>query len=73
MANIDLNFDELLEGISRLPLDDQEMLLEIIKKRQIEQGRLEIAREARKAMREYRAGLTKRGSVEDLFKDLESD
>jgi hypothetical protein len=73
MGNHGLNFNDLLEGICRLPLEDQEMLVEIIKKRQVEQTRLKIAKEARNAMREYRQGLTKRGTVEDLFKDLESD
>jgi len=73
MANPGLNFNDLLEGISRLPLEDQEMLVEIIQRRQVELKRLEIAREARNAMREYRQGLTKKGTVEDLFRDLESD
>jgi len=73
MANPGPNFNDLLEGISRLPLEDQEMLVEIIKKRQVDQKRREIAREARNAMREYRQGLTMRGTVEDLFRDLESD
>ena len=67
------HLDQILDAIATLSLDEQEMLLEIFKKRHIEQKRLRIAREVREAQREHRKGLTKRGTVEDLMKDLESD
>jgi hypothetical protein len=62
-----------LDSIASLSLDEQEMLLDILKKRNIEQKRLRIAREVREAQREHKKGLTKRGTVKDLMKDLESD
>jgi len=65
--------DQILDEIASLSLDDQEMLLDILKKRNVEQKRLRIAREVREAQREHKKGLTKRGTVEDLIKDLESD
>jgi len=67
------HLDQILDEIASLSLDEQEMLVDILKKRHIEQKRLRIAREVREAQREYKKGLTKRGTVEDLIKDLESD
>jgi DNA-binding NtrC family response regulator len=67
------HLDQILDEIASLSLDEQEMLLDILKKRYIEQRRRRIAREVREAQREHKKGLTKRGTVEDLMKDLESD
>jgi len=68
-----LTLDNFLDEFSRLPIEDQEMLLDILKKRNIEQKRLRIAQEVKEAQREHNKGLTKRGTIEDLIKDLESD
>lgn len=38
-----------------------------------EQKRLKIVWEVKEAQREYKKGLAKRGTVEDLIKDLEAD
>jgi len=73
MITQDITLDGLLDEFARLSLEDQEMLVDILKKRIVEQKRMRIVREAREAMREYRKGLTKTGTVEDLIKDLESD
>jgi hypothetical protein len=67
------HLDQILDEIAALSLDEQELLLEIIKKRHIEQKRQRIVREVKEAQREHRKGLTKRGTVKDLMKDLESD
>jgi hypothetical protein len=67
------HLDQILDEIASLSLDEQEMLLDLLKKRNIEQKRLRITREVREAQREHKKGLTKRGTVEDLIKDLESD
>ncbi|MBM4273814.1 MAG: hypothetical protein FJ134_05025 [Deltaproteobacteria bacterium] len=72
MAPPGLTLDNFLEEFSRLPIEDQEMLLDILKKRNIEQKRMRIAREVKEAQREHKKGLTKRGTIEDLIKDLES-
>jgi len=67
------HLDQILDEIASLSLDEQEMLVDILKKRNIEQKRLRVAREVKAAQREHQKGLTKRGTVEDLIKDLESD
>jgi len=67
------HLDQILDEIASLSLDEQEMLIAILKKRNIEQKRLRVAREVKEAQREHKRGLTKRGTIEDLIKDLESD
>jgi DNA-binding NtrC family response regulator len=63
----------MLDSIASLSLDEQEMLLTIIKQRHIERKREQILRDSRETMRAYKKGLVKTGTVEDLIKDLESD
>ncbi len=65
--------DQILDEIASLSLDEQEMLLTIIKQRHIERKREQILRDSRETMRAYKKGLAKTGTVEDLIKDLESD
>jgi DNA-binding NtrC family response regulator len=67
------HLDQILDEIASLSLDEQEMLVDILKKRHIEQKRVRIARDVREAQREHQKGMTKRGTIEDLVKDLESD
>ena len=68
------HLDQILDEIASLSLDEQEMLINIIKKRNIEQKRrADFKRIPGKPKRAIRKGLTKRGTVEDLIKDLESD
>jgi CHASE3 domain sensor protein len=52
MAVNQSHLDQILDEIASLPLDEQEMLLDILRKRNIEQKRLVIAREVREAERE---------------------
>ncbi|MDD2901400.1 MAG: hypothetical protein PHU44_03080 [Syntrophales bacterium] len=73
MAPLGQSLDNFLDEFSRLSIEDQEMLLDLLKKRNIEQKRMRIVREVKEAQREYKKGLTKRGTVEDLMRDLDSD
>ena len=73
MSPLGLTLDNFLDEFSHLPIEDQEILLDLLKKRNIEQKRLRIAREVREAQREHKKVLNKRGTIEDLIKDLESD
>jgi len=73
MSPLGLTLDNFLDEFSRLPIEDQEMLLDLLKKRNIEQKRMRIVRDVKEAQREHKKGLTKRGTVEDLMRDLESD
>jgi DNA-binding NtrC family response regulator len=67
------HLDQILDEIASLSLDEQEMLINIVKKRHIERKREQILRDSRETLRAYKKGLAKRGTVDDLMKDLESD
>ena len=63
-------FDQILEMIENLPLDEQKDLINIARNRQIEQRREEIATNIINARLEYQQGEVCRGSVDDLIDEL---
>ena len=67
------NLNDFLESISKLPLDDQLMISEIIHKRVIEAKRKEIADSVKESKEEYLSSKTGRGSVDDFLNDLKSE
>lgn len=62
-----------LDCVEKLLPEEQETLLEIVKKRIIEHRRNEIARNASDTINAVREGRATYGTVEDLKKDLLSD
>lgn len=72
MENI-ISFDNMLDTVSKLPVEEQLMLAEIIKKRIIEQRRKELAASVKESIEEYKSGKAKTGSLDDLIKDLENE
>ena len=60
---------EALEAVERLPLEDQEALLEVTQRRLAEYRRDEIERNAVATLQAFRDGRARRGSVEDLKRD----
>ena len=71
MGSTTLN--KLIEDFNQLPLSDKEYAADIIKKQLIEAKREAIAKRAKEAMANLKKGMIKRGSVKELYKDLESD
>ncbi len=65
-----VTIDYCLDMVMQLTSEEQDMLIEIVKKRQIELRRKEIAISAREAIAEYRAGKTKPESAEELIRRL---
>jgi hypothetical protein len=65
-----LSFQDLIDAVESLPLDDQSMLVELINKRIMEKRRAELVGEVREAREALRIGEVKRGTVEDLMKDM---
>ncbi len=72
MENI-ISFDNMLDTVSKLPVEEQLMLAEIIKKRIIEQRRKELVKSVKESIDEYNGGKAKTGSLDDLIKDLENE
>jgi len=64
-------FQEAIEGVERLPADDQMLLVEIIRQRMIQHRRNELITQVADAREAYRTGNVRRGSVDDLLQELE--
>jgi len=65
-----VTFQKVLEIIESLPEEQRESLIEIVKHRLIEERRNRIAQSIKEAGEEYKRGETKRGTVEDLIREL---
>ncbi|MBS4028421.1 MAG: hypothetical protein KGZ58_07270 [Ignavibacteriales bacterium] len=70
MQRKSLQVNDVLETISQLDIENQSFISEILSKRLIEYQRLALAQRAEQADRNYRNGKTKKGTVQDLWKDL---
>ncbi len=65
-----LTFNDALEVVESLPEDQRESLLEIIRNRLIEERRDKLVLSIKKAKREYQKGKIRRGSVDDLMREV---
>ncbi len=59
--------------LEALPIEDREMLVEIINKRIIEQRRERLVADMKESLEACRRGEVHTGTVDDLLKDLEED
>ena len=64
-------FQKAIEGVERLPIDDQMLLVEIIRQRLTQHRRDELIARVAEAREAYRTGNVHRGSVDDLRQELE--
>jgi U3 small nucleolar ribonucleoprotein component len=67
---MDVTFQEVLDIVESLPEYQQEDLIDIIRRRLIEQRRDKVAESIREAKEEYARGEVKKGTVDDLMKEL---
>ena len=65
-------FEAALDVIDRLPPDDQEAIIEIVRRRIVDRRRREIASNAQTALLAFREGRASYGTVDDLRKELEA-
>jgi len=65
--------NKLIEDFGQLPIDDKEYAVDIIKRQLIEAKREAIAKRAKEAMANLKKGAIRKGTVQDLHKDLEID
>ena len=66
-------FQEIIDSIESLSVEDQDYLFELIRKRRIENRRAEILANAEEVMQSFKNGTAKRGNVDDLIADLLGD
>ena len=62
--------NSLLAKVDKLPLEQQETLVEVVRHRVIEERRKQIAGNAEKTLRAFRLGKAKSGTVDDLRKAM---
>lgn len=68
MGNI--TFQKALEMIESLPEEQRESLIDIVRRRLIEERRDRLAQSIKEAKEEYKRGEIKSGSVNDLMDEL---
>jgi len=62
--------DKALDCAMELDFEAREMLIDILRKRQIEQGRERLAREAEETMAEYHTGMYKSMTAKEGIAEL---
>lgn len=62
----------IIEDFAHLPLDDREYVVDVVKRQLIDARRDVIAKRASAASSNLKKGVIKKGSVKDLYKDLEN-
>ncbi|MEI6262132.1 MAG: hypothetical protein WCR46_19790 [Deltaproteobacteria bacterium] len=63
-------FDEALDIIESLPEDQKESIIEIVKHRLIEDRRDLLVQNIKEAREEYSRGEARRGTVDDLIREI---
>jgi hypothetical protein len=63
-------FQQALEFVEQLSVVDQEALLEVVRRRLVEQRRREIAANAQATLQALREGHASYGTLDDLRRDL---
>ncbi|MDJ0728616.1 MAG: hypothetical protein QNJ33_01350 [Crocosphaera sp.] len=68
-----IQFHQILEMIDNLSLDEQDDLINIIRHRQIEKRREEIAKNIVQARQDYQQRKVFRGNIDDIITELNND
>lgn len=66
-------FDQILDIIDTLSFEEQNDLIDIVKHRQIEKRREEIAANISQSRKDYQNGDVFRGSIDDIIAELNND
>ena len=65
-----VRFGEVLEGIETLPLEDQEILRDILHRRIIERRREELVQDVQQAQQEFQAGACRSVTPAELMNEI---
>ena len=63
-------FDEALDIIESFPEEQRESIVEIVKRRLTEERRERLAQTIKEARQEYARGEVRRGTVDDLIREI---
>jgi len=65
-------FDEVLDAIERLPVEEQADLLDVVRRRLAERGHRRVVEDVTEGRSQFSVGQTKLTSVDDLMREIES-
>jgi hypothetical protein len=68
-----MQFSQILEMIDYLSFDEQDDLINIVKHRQIEKRREQIAQNISQARQDYQNGNVFRGDIDSIIAELNND
>lgn len=68
-----LKLNKFLESFEKLETDEKEYAIEVINKKMSDENRKKIIDRVKEVKRNIRKGKVKKGSADDLYKDLEND
>jgi hypothetical protein len=66
------DLQRVIEDVETLPADDQMLLIEIIRQRLIQHRRSDLIADVAEARQAYQEGNVRRGTVDDLLKELDT-
>ena len=66
------DLQRVIEDVETLPVDDQMLLIEIIRQRLIQHRRSDLIADVAEARQAYQDGDVRRGTVDDLLKELDT-
>jgi predicted nucleic acid-binding protein len=66
------SFDEVMDAVEQLPVDEQAELVDVIRRRLAERGRLQVIADAAAARAEHAAGKTRVVTVDQLMSEINS-
>ena len=71
-ATATVTFDEALDTVESLPPDDQLLLVDVIRRRLTDYRRRRLVAEVAEAEAAYERGEVRRGSIDDLMRELDA-
>jgi hypothetical protein len=63
-------FEQILDQVSELPIDQQELLIDIVQRRTKDVRRQELAKTSKEALAEYQTGHLKPQTAEEAIAEL---
>ena len=70
MAAEALRFGDVLDAIDLMPMEDQEQIVEIVRRRLSLARREQLVQEVLEAEREYAEGRCKAATIDEIMKDI---
>ncbi|MEL6777705.1 MAG: hypothetical protein AAFO06_10650 [Cyanobacteria bacterium J06597_16] len=70
MQSTTATLDQILDSAAKLPSEQQQMLIEILKSRYVESRRAQIVEDAKQAEADFEAGLLKPLSADEAIAEL---